>query len=400
MAAWRIVPGWADVPALSHPLGTGWIEALADARLAAAGRLVALVASGALLLGVRARWAAGVLALLGLYLLGLAQLRGPVQHTHHLVWFAALLAVSPCDRAFAVERGPSAGSGALTSLRAAWVLLACIYFFPGLHKLVSQGPAWAGEHLRLTLYWKWAQAWGFVPLTRIDRQPTLLWLGGLGVLALELGAPLLLWDRWTRMFFALAALAFHAATALWMDIHFWHLAPMLVVLLPFPTHPTPQDLRRATGGEDAPGDRTCTAHPSARLAVVSVLVAGAVLAGVTKQTQAWPFACYPTFDRTIGPWMPTLAVRLQPSGELLGERLLADPEHSQAFYARAWALAGHYGVRDPTAAGHFWGQVRRRPGIAERLDGVTRVEVHAAWLHVDPDDDSLRLDELLWAGEP
>ncbi|MEI4884255.1 hypothetical protein, partial [Klebsiella pneumoniae] len=69
------------------------------------------------------------------------------------------------------------------------LLLACVYFFPGLHKLATSGFAWAlSDNLQHQLWWKWAEH-GVRDPVRVDRVPGLLQAGGLFVLAFELSFP-------------------------------------------------------------------------------------------------------------------------------------------------------------------------------------------------------------------
>ena len=55
------------------------------------------------LLGLWARPAAIAAAVLGLYVLGIGQFFGKVNHYHHLWWFTTLLACSPCGAALSVD---------------------------------------------------------------------------------------------------------------------------------------------------------------------------------------------------------------------------------------------------------------------------------------------------------
>src|SRR6185436_772685 len=99
-------------------------------------------------------------------------------------------------------------------------LLGAVYFFPGLHKLLAQGPAWAlSDNLRLQLWWKWAEH-GSVPAFRIDHVPGALQIGGLGVLAFELGFPLLVAFPKTRALAAVAGIAFHSMSQVVFRIPF------------------------------------------------------------------------------------------------------------------------------------------------------------------------------------
>lgn len=62
------------------------------------------VSALAAMVGFRARTAAGIWAVLAVWTLGIPNLYGKVDHYHHLVWFAVLLASSPCADALSLDR--------------------------------------------------------------------------------------------------------------------------------------------------------------------------------------------------------------------------------------------------------------------------------------------------------
>src|SRR5260370_15943417 len=131
----------------------------------------------------------------------------------HLWWMACRLARSSCDEALAVDRRgaprPAESLRYGTPLFFARLLLACVYFFPGVHKLASAGLGWAlSDNLRNQLWWKWAE-FGTIPASRLDRFPGLLQASGLGVMAFELSFPVLALTRAGRTWAAAFGLAFH-----------------------------------------------------------------------------------------------------------------------------------------------------------------------------------------------
>lgn len=239
----------AAIPAALRvfPLGTAWASSLVTPGAASVACVVVLVAAALALVGWQTRSALATLALFGTYLLGVGQLRGAVLHDHHLVWLAALLAASPAGDALSVDAWlaaragrpplasrPSARYGA--PLRFAWLLIACVYFFPGLHKLSVSGLGWIfSDNLRNQLWLKWAETEGaFVPLARIDRFPTVLRIGALGVVLLELGfGPMVLANRTTRAIAVALAFLFHQATAAFLAIRYETLWVCLAIFLPW-----------------------------------------------------------------------------------------------------------------------------------------------------------------------
>src|SRR5262245_48124197 len=196
------------------PEGLGWFvrHVPINGTLATGAQVVVAFAALCAIAGLRARLCFGVLAVVGFYLFAIAQLAGHVWHDNHLLWFCALLAASPCADVLAVDASrPLAAEGPAYAapLLGVRLLLGAIYLFPGVHKLLTSGLAWAlSDNLRFQLYWKWAEH-GVVPRLRLDGQPWLLHAGGLFVLALELSFAVLVLFRRTRTAAAIAGLAFH-----------------------------------------------------------------------------------------------------------------------------------------------------------------------------------------------
>lgn len=379
LPAVHAAPAMAGLPANQVPFGVAWLVPWLSPGGAALAWWGVMIGGGIGGVGLSSRVGFSLVTLCGAYLLAIPQLRGGVQHDHHLLWFSALLAASPADDALSVwglRPTPGRALGWGLPVRIAWAIVAAIFFFPGVHKLAAQGPAWAGENLRNLLWWKWAQSWDFVPLSRIDTHPALLRAGGLGVLAFEVLFPVALLHRWTRAAAVGVALAFHAATALWFNIHFGVLWLCYVVFWPGPV------------------DGPAVSRPWRPAAVVGAgLLFGIVATGAAGITQGWPFACYPTFDQPVGRWMPTLlVVAVDGSGaeREIPERLLADANRSQSYYGEVWGLTGLYGVDDPVARRVFWARVRGRAGVAERVGQAVEVRFYRAERDVDPDGGGVR----------
>src|SRR5262245_48929147 len=185
------------------PEGLGWFvgHVPINGALATAAQVIVAFAALCAIAGIRTRLCFAVLIVVGFYLFAIAQLAGHVWHDNHLLWFCALLAASPCADVLAVDvRRPLAAEGRAYAapLLAVRLLLGAIYFFPGLHKLLTSGLAWAlSDNLRFQLYWKWAEH-GVVSRLRLDGLPWLLQAGGLFVLAFELSFSVLVLFRRTR----------------------------------------------------------------------------------------------------------------------------------------------------------------------------------------------------------
>ena len=129
------------------------------------------------LVGYRSRLALGLVAVCGFYVFGLAQLGGAVVHDMHLVWFAAVLAASPCGDALSAFDRAKRERAVVYAWPVVMVraLFAAIYFFPGLWKLPESGLAWAlSDNLQNQMYLKWFEYGGLTPPLRIDEHLLLL----------------------------------------------------------------------------------------------------------------------------------------------------------------------------------------------------------------------------------
>lgn len=194
------------------------------------------------LIGLYARTSAIVAVVSGLYVLGVPQFYGKVNHYHHVLWFVSLLAASPCADVLSVDAvrhgwrrsspaPPSPSRSYGLPLRFLWILLGIIYFFPGFWKLTSEGLSWAlSDNLKHRMHTLWFSAESFSPLFRLDQYPLLYQTAGLFTLAFENGFLFCLPFSSLRPLAASAAFAFHELTRLFLNIHFWTLPPFLPFL--------------------------------------------------------------------------------------------------------------------------------------------------------------------------
>lgn len=251
------------------------------------------------ILGIFSRTACGLVAVLALFVLGIPQSFGKVNHYHHLIWFATLLATSRCGDALSVDVlrsgtgswknqlvGPGASRTYGVPIRIAWLLMGLVYFFPGFWKVWNCGYEWGlSENLQLHLYHKWAELDGWRPFFRIDAYPWLLSLSGLGTIVFEMSFILLVLHPRTRIIAAVGGLAFHNMTNAFMAISFWNLQIFYLTFIPWNRFVrTPENKRIVS-----------------RQRIGQVVAAGAMIAilnigfGFLHLGSDWPFSCYPTF---------------------------------------------------------------------------------------------------------
>ncbi|MBS2016038.1 MAG: HTTM domain-containing protein [Deltaproteobacteria bacterium] len=311
--------------------------------IARALQVVAFSSAATAILGFKARASMLVLTLSAGLLFSLSQRSGAVLHDMHLFWMTALLAASPCGDAWSLDAwglprpAPSMRYG--VPLAFARLFLGVVYFFPGLHKVAVSGLRWmTADNVLGHMQAKWLEH-GAVPSIRIDEHPWLCAVGAVLVVGLELsfGALALAGPR-ARLGALAGGALFHASTQLFFFIPFTALWACYVALLP------------TRWVDRAPPD--LDARP-ARLpiAVGSVVALFAIVQGARAQTQAWPFACYPTFSHVQPHEIPDLLVEVTTTDEAV--RRLTGREHalrSQADWGRVFRISGAYGDAPNVAA--------------------------------------------------
>ena len=265
------------------------------------------VATAMAMLGLLTRPATIASTLLTLLVLGVPQLHGKVNHSHHLVWFAALLATSPCSDVLSVDglirgRRPSPRPDLRYGLplRLAWLLLGMVYFFPGAWKLWTGGLDWIfSDHLRNQIWHQWTTHATWKPVLDPTGHPWLLRLGGLGVVVFEMSFVLLMFSRPTRIAALVLGLLFHLANLLTLNIGFISLMAIYPCLLDWPRLLSRFGLHSKSIGIP----RGIGSPP--RSSLIPVGVAGAALLigngwyGIRGDNYGWPFACYPKFGYPI-----------------------------------------------------------------------------------------------------
>jgi len=233
---------------LMPPAGLGWLPRTLPVDPWAAGLvlLLARVSCLAAILGCLTRVSAPMAVLSSAWTLAIPQLYGKLNHDHHVLWFAALLAVSPCADVLAVDailaarrradrgavRPPGPSRAYALPIRIIWVLLGLIYFFPGFWKAWSTGFTWiSAENLRQHMFLKWHEFDGWTPLLRIDEMPLLLLLGALGTVVFELSFLALVLSSRLRALAVLGGLCFHNLCGVFLRIPFWSLQASYAALV-------------------------------------------------------------------------------------------------------------------------------------------------------------------------
>jgi hypothetical protein len=384
-------PQHALLPAAlrAPPEGLGWFVAYVPISppLARAAQLGVAIGAFAGLVGYRAPLAMGMVSVFGFYTFALSQFDGAVLHDMHVLWFATVLAVSPCADALApgargwrAAHGPSVAYAVpLAVVRA---LFSAIYFFPGVWKLRASGLSWAlSDNLRNQMYAKWFEWGGWLPALRIDQHPFVLRAAALSVLVFELSFPLLMIHRHTRVAAALGGIAFHLASGFFMRIHFPALWLCYVVLIDW----GPLVDRLGGRPESVANDARPPSRRAAPIVWVGALLVGAgVVQGVRGATFAWPFGCYPTFQWKATTHLPDLDLQAQFED---GRAVTIDSGghgrgRSQNRWGAVWSLAGlTHGPPSEIALRTYWNSLERA-----RASGAVRGTVRRVTWSVLPED--------------
>jgi len=149
------------------------------------------------MIGLYTKSSSTIAILLGIYLLGIPQLFGKVNHYHHLIWFAILLSTSRCEDGFSVDQlikkkkrcHPPFRESIIYALpiRFSWVLMGYLYFSSGFWKWWLTGVDFSfSNNLINHIYIKWMDNPEWNPIFKIDRFPWLYQWGGFTVMIFEL----------------------------------------------------------------------------------------------------------------------------------------------------------------------------------------------------------------------
>jgi hypothetical protein len=380
----RAAPVLAAAPErlVASPEGLGWLAGSQfSPALVGAARTLAYSAGASALLGYWSRLSCAVLALAATFLLSFAERVGATLHAMHMLWLLALLATSRCGDVWSLDAwgravpAPSIVYGAPLSLARA--LLGVVYLFPGLHKLSSGGLEWgSAANVTAIMYGKWFQH-AQVPALRIDHYPLLLAIGGFGVLLFELSFAVLALLPKTRLLALGLGALFHASTRSFFFIDFPSLWLCYVVLLPWQ--------RWLSRRLPAP---VAVAWPRPALVMGGALLLATCVQGARGQTQAYPFACYPTFEGLMRPVAPDLIV------ELVGrdgrvtrlERDFAQYRTQQQWGTVYWLL-GAYGDEPGDAPLRAFAREQvRLHGAGRELARASAVRLIAADYSTRPED--------------
>lgn len=260
--------------------------------------------------GFFSRPAIFISAILSIYVIGVPFFYGKLMHMHIWVWFPLILAFSRCGDVLSVDflinkyllkkevntaRHPQYN----LPLLFIWLHLGIIYFFAGIVKLDQCGLQWAlGSSMINQIQVEWIQHYNQIPAIRIDNYPTLLHIGGIGVILFELYFFFLILSPIGRIIAFIGGLSMHNIINYFMYIGFQDLQRTYVALIdwagvkklfkPAPQVPATFPLK------------TLLQQSSYKL----VLAAGLFLFSINfifglLRIHSWPFSSYPTYSTIV-----------------------------------------------------------------------------------------------------
>jgi|GEM_PF-4555589 len=276
--------------------GSDWLISLVGATSAWIRVATWMLWIGALLsmLGIATRWGLGAIIISSFYLFSLIQYHSYPVHVHHLWWCTVVLWFSPCDQVLSLgRRQPKSYMMAARGVVFTQIIFGCIFFFPGLHKLLSSD--WrSGETLMHILRWKqiqyWDQtiwsldisAWGYAVMA---------WL----IAIAEMSMMVFLYHKMYRVFL-LAVLCFHCGTWLLTGIQFsnlWFLYLAFFALI----------------GSKQRSIRL--GYDTLRRSLLPLLLClGIVWAGFLNIQRGFPWVAYPSFSQSIDRYVPLLVIQV------------------------------------------------------------------------------------------
>lgn len=297
------------------------------------------------LLGLKTRWSIVIFTISLLYLFAIPNLFGKVNQNHHLIWFPAILAFSPCSDRFSLDayfqkrksRAIRSSSRSYTlPFLLIWLLIGLIYFFPGFWKLWSNGLDWClTENVRNQMYYKWfalslndSNTW--IPFFRIDQYPILYKAAGIFTVVFELSFIPLIFNKKTRMLGGLIGIVFHVGTFVFMNIFF---IVLVWSYLSFVNWNKISFLRERS--IDQIHFSSTFGYTLTKWIGITLIISSIVF-GLGKWN-SWPFTVYPTFDGLVEEETKHLIYTTKTT---LGEEieLSNSPLHLEFSSARYWNI--------------------------------------------------------------
>ena len=249
------------------------------------------------LLGYRVRLFGSVAVLMGVWVLGIPQFYGKINHYHHLLWFGMIASIAPSSEVWSLDarRGIKVVGAYVHRyyLRLILASLFVIYFFAGCWKIIGCGPEFLWGNIARHQIELQAVTLGLqLPKVFID-YPIFYKLIALLTVIIEI-----FWGWWmlqkkSRYWMMAVTVMFHLSILLIMDINFWILPVFLLVFLPY--H---QFFKRVVGEDKSVETRDPEKFSKNHW---SRWYLGIIMVFGFFHIDTWPFAVYPSFGNPVEP---------------------------------------------------------------------------------------------------
>lgn len=252
---------------------------------------------------------------IALYLWGIPNFFGKLNHRHIMVWVPMILMFSKCSDVFSIdaylkrtrhnikELNPSVEYA--LPLKFIWITLAIIYCSSGLHKLWDAGLHWIlSDNLRNQIVFEWVENYDKIPTLRIDKHPLLLRYGAATVVLMEIMFPLLILKSYLRPFACISAWTLHLSAGYFLFIDFVQLRMVNLSFLDGNRFLNwlKSKFYKVESKKVMPVDTNFTFKKFRKMAlsyVVIPLVSMNIIFSVF-QISSWPFSTYPSYSSVVG----------------------------------------------------------------------------------------------------
>ncbi len=254
-------------------------------------------------------------AFIGLFVLGIPQFYGKIDHYHNLWHLLLLLSFSPSGYSLSIDcwrkKIPQINLNKSIAfglpIRISMIIIGLVYFFPGFWKFAFSGFDWAfSDNLAFKLHSKWLEFGGWLPSLRVDRYPFLYKTAALSTLIIELGFIFGIFFKKTRLIFVVAAFSFHLSVYYLMRISFLTLMIIYIVFIDWDRIALFFKVK-ADYLKEQKYQLSNKFLPNIKRVGI-LLVAGNIITGFLL-INSWPFAVYPTFASIETGSVPSIIIQ-------------------------------------------------------------------------------------------
>jgi hypothetical protein len=265
-----------------------------------------------ILFGFKTRWALILYVPVALYLWGVPNFFGKLNHKHIMVWIPIILAFSRCAEVLSIDAlinrnvkkipKPKASIEYAIPFKILWITLGIVYCCSGFHKLWDTGLFWAlSDNLSNQIQLEWVEQYDTVSAIRIDQYPILLKIGGIGIILLEIVYPIFILKSYTRIFAFAGAWSLHLSAGYFLSIDFISLRIANLSYLNWMKGGSL--LRRKSNGNVLPEAEPVVFNIKG-LKRMPIIYVGGILIGMNLifsivQINSWPFSSYPAYSNVV-----------------------------------------------------------------------------------------------------